>query len=91
VLVPEEEDEDSDEEEAWQVQDEDNDGEQDENDEENSDADLSDGDDDDKVGATVMENICSKPYCSKLTTKFSSGKWKKQCAHCLLMSKTKRV
>jgi hypothetical protein len=30
---------------------------------------------------------CSKLYCAKMTIAFKNGKWKKQCEHCISLSK----
>jgi hypothetical protein len=32
---------------------------------------------------------CSKLYCSRMTIAFESGKWKKQCEHCISLSRTR--
>jgi hypothetical protein len=34
---------------------------------------------------------CSKLYCSRMTIAFKSGKWKKQCEHCISLSKNKKL
>jgi hypothetical protein len=39
----------------------------------------------------VTQPTCSKLYCIRLTVAFKSGKWKKQCEHCISLSKNKRL
>jgi hypothetical protein len=39
----------------------------------------------------ATQPTCSKLYCAKLTVAFKSGKWKKQCEHCISLSKNKKL
>jgi hypothetical protein len=59
------------------------------------------GDDDGVQGEHELKNgthpvktaqpTCSKLYCTELTEVFKSGKWKKQCEHCISFSKNKKL
>ena len=59
------------------------------------------GDDDRVQGEHELKNgmhllkatqpTCSKLYCTELTVAFKSGKWKKQCEHCISFSKNKKL
>jgi hypothetical protein len=39
----------------------------------------------------ITQPTCSKLYCMRLTVAFKNGKWKKQCEHCISLSKNKRL